>query len=468
VTSPAESYDAVIIGTGQGGKPLARALARAGRSVAIIERDRVGGSCVNVGCTPTKTMVASARVAYLARRAADYGVVTGPVSVNQAIIRERKRRIAASFSEGNRRGLERTEGLDLILGEASFASTNQLDVRLEGGLRTRLTGDRIFINTGLRPAIPSVPGLESVDYLDSTTIMELDEVPEHLLVVGGGYIGLEFGQMFRRFGAGVTVIDRNDRLLHREDQDISDAIAGFLTEDGVALYLGSKLEGVRSAAGTIELDVREDGVIRTLSGSHLLLAAGRRPNTETLRLEKAGVEIGPGGYVAVNGRLETSVPGIYAMGDVTGGPAFTHISYDDYRIIAANLLDGADLTTKGRPIPFTLYTDPQFGRVGITEKEARDEALDVLVAKMPMAHVARALESDESRGFMKAIVEAKSGRILGCAVVGIEGGELMSMMQIAMMGDLPFTALRDAIFAHPTLAESLNNLFAGLEPRVTM
>ena len=288
-------------------------------------------------------------------------------------------------------------------------------------------------------------------------------MPQHLLVVGGGYIGLEFGQMFRRFGARVTVVDRNDRLLHREDEDVSEAIARFLREDGVALSLGSKLEGVRSAGGIIELDVRDGEGARTLSSSHLLLAAGRRPNTESLKLEKAGLEVRSRGYIPVDDRLETSVPGIYAMGDVTGGPAFTHISYDDYRILAANLIDGAEMTTRGRPVPFTLYTDPQFGRVGITEKEALDEGLDVLVAKMPMAHVARALESDESRGFMKAIVDAKSGRILGCAVVGMEGGELMSMMQIAMMGELPFTALRDAIFAHPTLAESLNNLFAKLE-----
>jgi pyruvate/2-oxoglutarate dehydrogenase complex dihydrolipoamide dehydrogenase (E3) component len=266
----------------------------------------------------------------------------------------------------------------------------------------------------------------------------------------------------------VTVVDRNDRLLHREDEDVSEAIARFLREDGVALSLGSKLEGVRSDGGTIELDVRDGEGARTLSGSHLLLAAGRRPNTESLKLEKAGLEVGSRGYIQVDDRLETSVPGIYAMGDVTGGPAFTHISYDDYRILAANLIDGAEMTTRGRPVPFTLYTDPQFGRVGITEREALDEGLDVLVAKMPMAHVARALESDESRGFMKAIVDAKSGRILGCAVVGMEGGELMSMMQIAMMGKLPFTALRDAIFAHPTLAESLNNLFAKLESPATI
>jgi pyruvate/2-oxoglutarate dehydrogenase complex dihydrolipoamide dehydrogenase (E3) component len=327
-----ERYDDVVIGTGQGGKPLARALAGAGRSVAIIERDRVGGSCVNVGCSPTKTMVASARVAYLARRAADYGVLTGPVSVDQAVVRERKRQIADSFSEGNRRGLERTKGLELILGEASFASPNELDVRLQDGRTTRLTADRIFINTGLRPAVPSVPGLESIHYLDSTSVMELDEVPDHLLVVGGGYIGLEFGQMFRRFGARVTVVDRNDRLLHREDEDVSEAIARFLREDGVALSLGSKLEGFRFAGGIIELDVRDGEGARTLSGSHLLLAAGRRPNTESLKLERAGLEVGSRGYIQVDDRLETSVPGIYAMGDVTGGPAFTHISYDDYRI----------------------------------------------------------------------------------------------------------------------------------------
>jgi len=457
--SSRDRYDAIVIGTGQGGKPLAQAFARAGRPAAIIEREYVGGSCVNVGCTPTKTMVASARVAYLARRAAEFGVRTGPVSVDQTVVRKRKRDIVESFSGGNRRGLESTDGLDLVMGEASFTGPNELEVR---GETRRLTADTIFINTGLRPEVPDIPGLDTVDYLDSTSVMELGEVPEHLIVLGGGYIGLEFGQMFRRFGAEVTVVQRGPRLMPREDEDVSEEIGAILREEGLEILVESRPVRASGADGGVELELEGPGGARTFGGSHLLVATGRRPNTDGLNLEAAGVEVDGRGFIPVDERLETSVPGIYAMGDVNGGPAFTHISYDDYRLLAANLLDGGDLTTEGRLVPYTLYTDPQLGRVGLTEREARDRGLDFQVAKMPMTHVARALESDESRGFMKAIVDSASGRILGCAVLGMEGGELMSMIQIAMMGDLPYTALRDAIFAHPALAESLNNLFSKL------
>ncbi len=457
--SSRDRYDAIVIGTGQGGKPLAQAFARAGRPVAIIEREHVGGSCVNVGCTPTKTMVASARVAYLARRAAEFGVRTGPVSVDQTVVRKRKRDIVESFSGGNRRGLESTDGLDLVMGEASFTGPNELEVR---GETRRLTADTIFINTGLRPEVPDIPGLDMVDYLDSTSVMELGEVPEHLIVLGGGYIGLEFGQMFRRFGAEVTVVQRGPRLMPREDEDVSEEIGAILREEGLEILVESRPVRASGADGGVELELEGPGGARTLGGSHLLVATGRRPNTDGLNLEAAGVEVDGRGFIPVDERLETNVPGIYAMGDVNGGPAFTHISYDDYRLLAANLLDGGDLTTEGRLVAYTLYTDPQLGRVGLTEREARDRGLDFQVAKMPMTHVARALESDESRGFMKAIVDSASGRILGCAVLGMEGGELMSMIQIAMMGDLPYTALRDAIFAHPALAESLNNLFSML------
>ena len=310
--------------------------------------------------------------------------------------------------------------------------------------------------------MPDIPGLDTVDYLDSTSVMELGEVPEHLIVLGGGYIGLEFGQMFRRFGAEVTVVQRGPRLMPREDEDVSEEIGAILREEGLEILVESRPVRASGADGGVELELEGPGGARTLGGSHLLVATGRRPNTDGLNLEAAGVEVDGRGFIPVDERLETNVPGIYAMGDVNGGPAFTHISYDDYRLLAANLLDGGDLTTEGRLVPYTLYTDPQLGRVGLTEREARDRGLDFQVAKMPMTHVARALESDESRGFMKAIVDSASGRILGCAVLGMEGGELMSMIEIAMMGDLPYTALRDAIFAHPTLAESLNNLFSKL------
>ena len=463
MTTP-QRYDAIVIGTGQGDKPLASAFARAERTVAVIEREHVGGSCVNVGCTPTKTMVASARVAYLARRAGDYGVDTGPVSVDQRIVRRRKRAIVESFSGGNRRGLESLESLDLIMGEARFLGPDSIAVDMQGGGSRELVSDRIFINTGGRPAIPEIPGLSSVPYLDSTSIMELDEVPDHLVVIGGGYIGLEFGQMFRRFGSRVTILQRGERLLAREDPDVSQEVAKILLEDGVEVVYGARILTVGSDGSRIQVEIGTVDEGRVVDGSHLLLATGRRPNTGRLNPAAAGISMSERGFIQVNDQLETDVPGIFALGDVTGGPAFTHVAYDDFRVLRANLLDGGGATVAGRLVPYTVFIDPQLGRVGLSEQEARARGLDVRSAKMPMTHVARALEMDESRGFMKAIVDRETDQILGCAILGIEGGEIMSMIQIAMMGRLPYTALRDGVFAHPTLAEALNNLFTQLEP----
>ena len=461
MTTP-ERYEAIVIGTGQGGKPLATALAQAGWKTAIIEREHVGGSCVNVGCTPTKTMVASARVAYLARRAADYGVHTDPVSIDQKVVRQRKRAIVESFSSGNRRGLENLENGELIMGEASFAGPKEVTVQLQDGGTRVLVADKVIINSGLRPAVPPIPGLETVPYLDSTSIMELGSVPEHLMVIGGGYIGLEFGQMFRRFGSRVTIVERGPQLLSREDPDVADEVANILREDGIEILFETQALHI-GRHETIELSLRTTEGDRTVEGSHLLVAAGRVPNSESLNLAAARVEVDERGFIPVNDRLETNVPGIYAMGDVNGGPAFTHISYDDYRLLRANLLDEGSLTTTGRFVPYTVFIDPQVGRVGLSEQEARARGLTIRVAKMPMTWVARALEMDETRGLMKAIVDADTDQILGCAILGIEGGEIMSMVQIAMMGNVPYTALRDAIYAHPTLAEALNNLFANLD-----
>ncbi|MFQ6045465.1 MAG: mercuric reductase [Gemmatimonadales bacterium] len=458
-----DTYDAIVIGTGQGGGPLAGWLARAGWRTAIVEREHVGGSCVNVGCTPTKTMVASARVAHLARRAADYGVEAGSISIDQTVVRRRKREIVASFSSGSKRGLERWEKLDLIMGEGSFAGPNEILVALEEDAERRLTADKIFINTGARPIIPDIPGLDSVPYLDSSSIMELDTVPQHLIVLGGGYIGLEFGQMFRRFGSAVTIVEKKERLAPREDKDVCGALQEIFRDDGIELALGSSARRVTGENGTIRLELETPEGDRVLDGSHLLVAVGRRPNSDMLNLDKAGVDTDEHGFIRVNERLETGVPGIYALGDVKGGPAFTHISYDDYRILRTNLLEGGNATTEGRFVPYTIFIDPQLGRVGLTEEQARAEGYDVKVATMPMSHVARALEVDETRGLMKAVVDAKTGQILGCAILGIEGGEIMSMIQIAMMGKLPYTALRDATFAHPTLAEALNNLFGKID-----
>jgi len=458
---PATHYDAIVIGAGQAGGPLAGALARAGRRSALIERVHVGGTCINEGCTPTKTMVASARVAHLARRGADYGVRVGPVVVDMVAVRQRKRSIVESFRSGSERRLT-TAGLDLLMGEGRFIGPNAVEVRSAGGTLA-LTAPLIFINTGGRPTRPGLPGIDSVPTLDSTSIMELGELPEHLLVLGGGYIGLEFSQMFRRFGSRVTVVQRAPQLVAREDADVSEEIRRILCEDGVEVLLETKAAWVGPAGdGRIRLAVQNGGDERMLVASHLLLATGRSPNTEALNLCTAGVVTDKSGFIKVNERLETSAPGVYALGDVKGGPAFTHISYDDFRIIRTNILEGGNATTRDRLVPNTVFIDPQLGRIGLTETEAREQGRKIQVAKMPMCYVARALEMDEPRGFMKAVVDGDTGLILGAAVLGIEGGEIMAALQVAMMGRLPHTALRDAVFAHPTLAESFNNLFATL------
>jgi pyruvate/2-oxoglutarate dehydrogenase complex dihydrolipoamide dehydrogenase (E3) component len=433
-----ENYKAIIIGSGQGGNPLAVALAKANWKTAVIERQYVGGTCINYGCTPTKTMVASARVAYLARRGGDYGVNTGPVSVDMAKVRARKEAIVEGFRGSGQRRLEKTDNLDLIFGQARFTDAHTVEVQLNDGGTRLLTADKIFINTGARPIKPPVPGLDKVPTLDSTTIMELDELPEHLLVLGGGYVGLEFGQMFRRFGSNVTLIQRDTQLLGREDPDVAEEVAKILKEDGIEIHLNTEALQVEQVGDRrIQITIRTSSAEKKITGSHLLVATGREPNTAELNLNAAGIETDKRGFIKVNERLETNVSGVYAIGAVNGGPAFTHISYDDYRILRTNLLEGGNATTTGRLVPYTVFIDPQLGRVGLTETEARAQGKNIRVAKMPMAFVARALEVSESRGFMKAIVDAETSQILGCAVLGIEGGEIMSLLEMAMMGSVP-------------------------------
>jgi pyruvate/2-oxoglutarate dehydrogenase complex dihydrolipoamide dehydrogenase (E3) component len=463
----AEVYEAIVIGAGQGGGPLASALARAGRSTVLVERQYPGGTCINFGCTPTKTMIASARVAYLAGRGADYGVRSqragpGEPPVSMEVVRQRKRAIVESFRAGSRRRLEETPGLTLLWGEAHFVAPKTLEVQLNDGTLRRLYADIIVIDVGARPARPDLEGLAQVPALDSTSIMELAEVPAHLLILGGGYVGLEFGQMFHRFGSRVTIVHRGKQLLAHEDDDVAEAVAQILREDGIELLLASSPQRVeRLADGQLRLSVATPQGERQLAASHLLLATGRVPNTDTLNLQASGLRSDERGRILVNERLETDVPGIYAIGDARVGPAFTHISYDDFRILRTNLLEGGQAITRDRLVPYTIFIDPQLGRIGLTEAQARAEGRRIRVAKMPMSYVARALEVDEPRGFMKAIVEADSGQILGAAILGLEGGEIMAMLEIAMLGRLPYTVLRDAIFAHPTLAEALNNLFSS-------
>lgn len=458
-----QRYDAIVIGAGQAGGPLSTALARAGRKTAIIERKHVGGTCINEGCTPTKTMIASARVAHLARRASDYGVDVGPITVDMRRVRQRKRDMVESFRSGSRSRIEETEGVDLLMGEARFIGPKTVAVQMADGERRDLEADWIFMNTGTRPRRPALDGLDDVPALNSTTIMELAEVPDHLLVVGGGYVGLEFGQMFRRFGSDVTIIQRGSQLLTREDPDVAEAVASILADEDTEILLHAEARRVKPTAdGTFELSVQTPSGDRTMSGSHLLLAAGRVPNTDVLDLAATDVATDERGFIQVDDRLETTVPGIYALGDVKGGPAFTHISYDDFRIIRTNLLEGGSASTTDRLVPYTVFIDPQLGRIGLSETQARQEGRDIQVAKLPMSNVARALEVDETRGFMKAVVDAETDLILGFAMLGIEGGEIMAVVQMAMLGQVPCSMIRNGVFAHPTLAESLNNLLMTL------
>ena len=409
-------------------------------------------------------MAASARVAYLARRASDYGVQTGRVEVNLARVRERKQKVVERFRNGAEEVLEATANLDVIRGQASFIDAGTVKVEGAGNESLRLSGEKIFINTGAKPVIPPVGGLNRVPSLDSTSIMELDALPKHLLIVGGGYIAIEFGQMFRRYGSQVTIIERGEQLLAREDGDVAEEVYKILREDGIDVRLKTAASRVETNEhGEIQLAVSGDGGEATVNGSHLLIAAGRRPNVDHLNLGAAGVEMDEKGYVKVNDRLETNVPGIYAIGDIKPGPAFTHISYDDFRIIQANLLQNGNARIERRPVPYTIFMDPQLGRVGLTEKDARAQGRSIRVAKLSMDNVARGIEFGETRGFMKAIVDAETNQILGCAILGMEGGEVMSVLQVAMMGKLPYTVIRDGIFAHPTLAESLNNLFMAMD-----
>jgi pyruvate/2-oxoglutarate dehydrogenase complex dihydrolipoamide dehydrogenase (E3) component len=459
------AYDAIIIGTGQSGKPLATALARAGWSIAVVEREHIGGTCVNVGCTPTKTMVASGRVAYLARRAKDYGVAAGPITVDMRRVYERKRGIVESFRNYGQKTLEKTANLELVFGEARLKDPRRVAVELRGGGTRELEGKRIVINTGGRPSVPSVPGLDGVPFLDSSSIMELTALPEHLVVLGGGYIGLEFCQMFRRFGARVTVVNRDPRLIQREDPDVSAEVEKILKEDGIEVLNSTQVTRLEKSGSEVRAQLQTAEGTREVSGSHLLVALGRVPNTDRLNLGAAGVETDKLGFIKVNSKLETNVPGIYAIGDVKGGPAFTHISYDDFRVLRENWLAGGAATIDGRAVPNCMFIDPQLATVGLNETEAKKRGIDYRVAKLPMTGVARAIEMSETRGFMKAIVDGKTQQILGCTILGVEGGEIMSMLQIAMMGKIPYPLIKEAIFAHPTLAESLNNLFMTLDPR---
>ena len=448
-------YDAIIIGSGQGGGPLANRFADLGWKVALIEERYLGGTCINTGCTPTKTMVASAQVAHYARNAERWGVRASEVAVDLPAIVARKEQVVQSFRAGQQRRVDARPNLRLYKAKARFIGAHSLQAGDEV-----LESDKIFIDTGARPAIPSIPGLESVDYLTNASLMELTELPEHLLILGGGYIGLEFGQMFRRFGSAVTIIHQGAQILPREDAEIAAELQKALQAEGIEFILKAHTTGIAKTSNSVTLTLDRTAV----SGSHLLIATGRAPNTEDLALDKAGVGTGKDGFVKVNGRLETNVPGIWALGDVKGGPAFTHISYNDFQIIYGNVIEGKSLSTESRLVPYTVFTDPQLGGVGLTEKEARAHGYSLKIGRTPMTSVARAIERSETAGLMKLIVNAADDKILGASILCTEGGELVQILSTVMLADQPYTMLKGAIYIHPTLAEGFYALMENVAP----
>lgn len=457
-------YDAIVIGSGQAGMPLAKRLAEAGKKTVIIEKKFIGGTCINDGCTPTKAMVASARMAYLGGRCADLGVHIDGFKVDMPQIKKRKDDIVMRSRNGGQKGLENTPRLDLLFGEAVFTGVKTITVNLNAGGTTQLKADWIFIDTGCQPIIPEIEGIQDISYLTNTSILELDSVPEHLLIVGGSYIGLEFGQMFKRFGSKVTILERSERLLPHEDEDVALAIQQILEDEKLSIFSNAQAQKFKkNSEGKIIATIKaNDGKNHQLTCSHVLMAVGRSPQTKALNLQTTGVHVNDKGFIKVNSQLETNVPGIYALGDVNGGPAFTHIAYNDYTIVYRNLIEGQHLTTDDRPLPYCMFTDPQLGRIGITETEAKKQGLNIKVACLPMEHVARAIETGETRGLMKAVVDAKTKQILGAAILGEQGGEIMAVLQMAMEGGITYDRIRYCVFAHPTYAESLNNLFMAI------
>jgi pyruvate/2-oxoglutarate dehydrogenase complex dihydrolipoamide dehydrogenase (E3) component len=456
-------YDAIVIGSGQAGTPLSKELAKSGLKTALIEKRWVGGTCVNDGCTPTKTMISSAKLAWSIANSKKLGLHTGDFSVDLPAILQRKNDIVDSMRGGSEKGILKTENLDLIYGNARFTGEKEITVKLNTGEEQILSADRIFINAGERPAIPEIEGINEIDYLTSTSIMEVQQIPEHLLIIGSGYIALEFGQMYRRFGSKVTILEQSKRILKHEDEDIADEIVKILKEEEIDIVVNCSVGSVKKAGGTIAVSVLADGTGKTITCSHVLIGAGRTPNTKELGLEIAGVKVNEKGYIQVNEKLETTAEGIYALGDVKGGPAFTHIAYDDYRIIKKNVIEKGDVSISGRIVPYCMFIDPQLGRVGITEQEARESGMEIIVAAIPNSSVARSIETGDTRGMMKAVIDAGTGKILGASVLAPEGGEVVTVLQMAMLGGVTYQQIRDGIFAHPTYAESLNNLFMTLD-----
>jgi pyruvate/2-oxoglutarate dehydrogenase complex dihydrolipoamide dehydrogenase (E3) component len=452
-------YDAIIIGSGQGGNPLAYRLADLGWSVALVEQKHLGGTCINTGCTPTKTMVHRAQVAHYARNAARWGVNGSNVSADLAKIVAQKDEVVLSFRGGQQKQVDKRPNLRIHRGHARFVGPHQLQV--DGEL---LESEKIFINTGGRPTIPVIPGLDTVSYLTNESAMQLTTLPEHLLILGGGYIGIEFGQMFRRFGSRVTVFHTGKQIISREDPETAAELQRALEAEGIQFLLNTRTTRLENKNDALTLSFESSAGPSGISGSHLLVATGRRPNTDDLGLDKAGIAIDQSGYIKVNGRLESNVPGVWALGDCKGGPAFTHISYNDFQIVYGNVVEGKNLSIENRLVPSCVFTDPQLGGVGMTEKEARAKGFKLKIGRCPMTNVARAIERGETAGLMKIVVDASNDRILGASILASEGGELVQILSTLMLTKQPYTLLKGAVYIHPTLAEGFFALMEDVKP----
>jgi pyruvate/2-oxoglutarate dehydrogenase complex dihydrolipoamide dehydrogenase (E3) component len=459
-----EAYDVVVLGSGEGGKYIAWTLAKQGQRAAVIERKWIGGSCPNIACLPSKNVVHSAKVASYFFRSEEFGISKDNVRIDMTAVRERKRRMVQGLVDMHL-GIFKATGTELVVGSGRFIGPKTIEVTLpEGGVRV-LHGKKIVISTGSRATVEAIPGLVETGYLTHIEALELDHVPDHLLIIGGGYIGLEFAQAMRRLGSRVTVIERNDRLAHREDHDVSDLLHEICREEGIDIITGTQVKQADGKSGHwVKLYADQGGTEMTIEGSDILIASGRTPNTQGIGLEAAGVEVTGRGFVKVNERLQTSAPDVWAVGDCAGSPHFTHIAFDDFRVVTSDMAGGARVTT-GRQVPFCLFTDPEFARVGLSESEAKAQGIPYRLAKIPMIANLRTRTLSETRGFMKTLIDTESDRILGFTVFGVNGGEIMATVQVAMAAQLPYTDLRDMIFTHPTLLEGLIPLFSAVPPR---
>lgn len=454
-----KKYDAIIIGSGQSGNHLMHDLTKKGQKVAIVEKSEMGGSCINVGCTPTKTLIASSNLFDRVKKSSEMGVYADNVRLDFKKVMKRKNNIVRAFRGTIEKGAERNEDIEVYKGLASFVDKNTINVKLNDGNEEEIKAETIYINTGSKPNIIPLDGLEDIEYLDSTSVMELEELPEHLVIMGTSYIALEFGQMYKRFGSKVTMVGRGENIIKREDLDVSKRMQEILENDGIEFMLNTDTKRVEKNGDKIDLYVERDGKEEKINCSHLMLAVGRVPATDELKLENAGIETDDKGNVKVNERLKTTADNVYALGDVKGGPQFTHIARDDYRIAMDNEFGEGKRTTKDRFVPYTLYTEPQLGRVGLSETEAREKGYDIEVSIVEMSKQGRPIEEGYTDGFMKAVVNKEDHKILGVSILAYQGGEIMAIVEVAMMAGMTYEKLRDGIFTHPSLSEILNDLF---------